>query len=224
MDNASLYTIKLIRKEHLENEYYSFDFEKPEGFHFEAGQYGVFGFKDKDVEGRKFRAFSLASTDQENMIRIATRVPELHSDFKDKMLSLEPGDLMTMNAPRGAFTYDDHQPAVFIAGGIGITPIRSMLLCKKRIEASLPDTLIYSELESCYPFRKEIETIDGLEIQYAADVAPTQALIRNVADAKANTCFYYLSGSPGFVNGITALLEEEGIDEDHIRHDVFVGY
>jgi len=210
--------------EHMENEYYYFDFEKPEDFHFDEGQYGVFGFKDKEIEGRKFRAFSLASTDDENLIRIATRIPETPSDFKKNMLALKPGDEMTMNAPRGEFLYDSEHIAVFIAGGIGITPIRSMLLCKKRLEAHKHDVLIYSELQSCYPFKSEIEKIADVEIQYAADVEPTQKLIKDVASSHKQDSTFYLSGSPGFVNGIKALLESVGVNENQIRHDVFVGY
>jgi len=218
------YEIKLIGRKHIDQDYYQFDFEKPAGFKFEEGQFGVFGFKDKVIEGRALRAYSLASSNEESFIRIATKIVANPSDFKKKMMEMKAGDIMTLNAPKGDFVYDTNRKGVFIAGGIGITPIRSMLLSKKRLEKKREDILIYSELASSYPFKEELDRLSGLEIRYAADVAPTQKLIIEVALSNKGNTMYYLSGSPGFVTGLKALLEQQGIKPEDIRHDVFTGY
>jgi ferredoxin-NADP reductase len=216
------YKIQLLRRYCLEKEYFCFDFTKPEGFEFIEGQFGVFGILNKEVEGRKLRAFSIASTNEEPFIRVATKINSTPSSYKKIWMELLIGEEVTMNAPLGEFVYENKLDAVFIAGGIGITPLRSMLFSKQRISQS--DTLIYSELEGIYPFKDEIMSIPHLTVLYAADIEPTQRVIRESAQKHQNDALYYLSGSPGFVKGITALLKEQGIMEDHIRFDVFLGY
>lgn len=224
MNNTSNYKMELIRREHIENEYYSFDFKKPDGFVFEEGQFCLFELLNKEIEGRPFRAFSIASTNDESVLRIATRISDKCSAFKHELLTMPIGDEISVTQPKGKFILDDDHDAVFIAGGIGITPIRSMLLSKERNNHERHDVLIYSELEECYPFNDEFTNLPNLEIQYAADVEPTQKLIIDNSEKYKNTVFYYISGSPGFVNGISGLLKEHGVEQDHIRHDVFTGY
>lgn len=223
MGNAMEYTISLLKKEHLVNEYYSFDFKKPEGFSFKEGQYGVFGLVDKEIEGRKLRAFSMASTSEDDIVKVATRIVSSPSSYKEFLLKLEPGESVTMNAPRGEFVLDTSKKAIFIAGGIGITPIRSMILSNVS-HRTRNDVLIYSELEAAYPFKDELEKIDHLEIIYAADIEPTQKAIKKTSSLYLNNAYYYLSGSPGFVKGLTALLNEQGILNENIKFDVFTGY
>jgi len=224
LNNPSEYTIPLLKMEHLENEYYCFDFKKPEGFSFVEGQFGVFGIVGKEIEGRKLRAFSIASTSDEEVIKMATRIIEAPSSYKEKLLALQPGELVTMNAPRGEFVLDLSRDAIFIAGGIGITPIRSMILSKSRNVKTRKDVLIYSELQASYPFKEELENLSNLEIHYAADIEPTQKAIIEVAAMHLNDAYYYLSGSPGFVKGLTGLLTEHGIVTENIKFDVFTGY
>ncbi len=224
MSNAAVYKLKLLHSENLVKDYYLFDFTKPEGFTFVNGQFGVFGLIGEEVEGRKLRAFSIASTNEESFIRIATRILPAPSDFKQKLLDMKLGGEVSMNAPLGDFSLNEAYGAVFIAGGIGITPIRSMLLSKQRSQSSRNDTLIFSELDGNYPFKSEVEKLVDLDILYAADVEPTQSVIIQTALKHKNDVFYYLSGSPGFVNGIKALLEQNGIVKEQIKFDAFIGY
>ncbi|MCK5732103.1 MAG: FAD-dependent oxidoreductase, partial [Tenericutes bacterium] len=134
------------------------------------------------------------------------------------------GEEILVTTPKGKFILEENFDAVFIAGGIGITPIRSILLSKERNNLKRHDVLIYSELEKCYPFSDELKKLPNLEIQYAADIKPTQKLIIDNAEKFNNTVFYYISGSPGFVNAISGLLKEHGVEQSHIRFDVFTGY
>ena len=216
--------IKLISSRHLENEYFCFDFEKPKDFIFKEGQYCLFELNNKELIGRKIRAFSIASTSDESIVRIATRIVEKCSDYKVALKSMKTGEEISVSVPKGEFILETSTNGVFIAGGIGITPIRSMLLSKTRNNSMRKDVLIYSELEKCYPFKKELETLPNLTIHYAADVEPTQKLIISNALEFKNTVFYYVSGSPGFVNGISNLLMANGVQKDRIRYDSFIGY
>ncbi|MFH0992981.1 MAG: FAD-dependent oxidoreductase [bacterium] len=224
MNQAANYEIVLIKCVHLEKEYYYFDFTKPEGFAFTEGQFGLFGILGREIEGRKLRAFSIVSTNGDPFIRVATRIVASPSDFKRCLLELNPGDRVSMKAPLGEFILDASRLAVFIAGGIGITPIRSMLFSNLRNVGRRNDVLIYSELEANYPFREELEKLSGLETLFAADIEPTQKVIIQTVEKRQNDAVYYLSGSPGFIRSITALLEAHGIQSESIRFDVFVGY
>lgn len=224
MSETNTYNVMLIDRERLDNEYYRFDFEKPEGYHFKEGQYAIFKLIDHDLEGKDFRIFSIAYTNEEPYIRIATRIPELHSDFKEVLLHMPVGNKINMSEPKGKFVLEPDCECVFIAGGIGITPIRSMILSQSLQEDGEKEELIYSELESCYPFKEELEHISGLNIDYCADIEPTQNTIRQAVKKYKNNVTYYISGSPGFVKGISGLLKENGVTDEHIKHDLFVGY
>ena len=218
------YTIKLLEKIHLENEYYEFDFEKPAGFEFIEGQFGKFELLDKNIDDVIFRIFSIASTTDEKAIKISTRIIDTPSLYKKKLLNMSLGEKIKLNAPIGKFTLEQKAKAVFIAGGIGITPIRSILLSNKCRKHSYVGELIYSELDKCYPFKEELEALDNLKISYAADIEPTQKLIIDAAKRNKNEAFYYVSGSPGFVKGISNMLKENGVDSHFIKFDIFAGY
>lgn len=216
--------VKLMHQEHLQNDYYEFDFEKPKDFEFIEGQYGTFEIVNKDIDDRNFRVFSIASTNDENYIRIATRITDKPSVYKQELLKMHEGEEILMKAPIGKFTLEPDYKAVFIAGGIGITPIRSIILCSKYQQQNRKDYLIYSELDQCYPFKDELEAVDGLKIDYAADIEPTQRLVISAAKENQNDSYYYVSGSPGFVKGISSLLKDNGVEPDKIKFDVFAGY
>lgn len=196
-------------------------FDKPEGLLYEDGQYGIFLHVDKEVEGRKMRAFSFASSHLEDVLMIGTRAIEQASSFKEFMKQLQPGDHMTVDGPTGRFTWNPNKPAVFIAGGIGITPIRAML---SGMEHRRDATLIFSEATEHYPFLDDIETMEDLTLQLASGVPRTRFLIEQATRLHQNDAVYYVSGSPSFVNGVTEQLEQLGISNNNIRFDRFTGY
>lgn len=223
MEN-NLYEIRFLERKQLVGEYYQFTFEKPAGFEFKEGQYAVFGFVNQVIQNRPLRSFSILTSNHETEISFATKIAETPSEFKKMLINLQPNDLMTMRGPLGHFIYDPNTLSIFIAGGIGITPIRSMIFSNRRITNHYTDILIYSELEKHYPYDEELTMQAHLEIFYAYDIEPTQILIRQIALQYLDNVHYYLSGSPGFVRGITALLTSIGVMEDKIMHDEFVGY
>ena len=103
--------------------------EKPDGFSFEPGQFvevGLIDPPDTDAEGDS-RAFTLASAPHELDLMIATRLRD--TAFKRILKNLSTGAEINLDGPFGSFTLhrDGSRPAVFLAGGIGITPFRSIL-------------------------------------------------------------------------------------------------
>jgi len=208
----------------MANGYYVFNFEKPKGFEFLEGQFGVFSHVNRSVEGKPTRAFSIASGKNENTIKIGVKIIESPSDFKKKMLEMIPGDFMSFRGPVGKFTLEEDHDSVLIAAGIGITPIRSLLLQMKDIEYSGAVDLIYSEGKECYPFKDEIDGMSFLKKHYLSTPEQTISTIKSVSDDYHKHTFYYVCGSPGFVKAIKVVLTENDVPYDHIKYDPFTGY
>src|SRR5215475_2070492 len=118
---------KLKNKVELAKGTMGFYFDRPAGFQFRAGQFGEWTLIDPpetDAEGN-FRTFTIASAPAEEDLMIATRMRD--SAFKRVLRSAPTGIEVELDGPFGSMVlHGDHrQPAVFLAGGIGITPFRS---------------------------------------------------------------------------------------------------
>jgi ferredoxin-NADP reductase len=101
----------------------AFYFEKPAGFEFKAGQFSNFTLIDPpetDAEGN-LRPFSIASAPGEEDLMVATRMRD--TAFKRVLKYVALGTEIRVDGPFGSFTLhrDGSRPAVFVAGGIGIS-------------------------------------------------------------------------------------------------------
>lgn len=215
------YVLKLLETIELGQDYVLFQFEKPQDFDFEEGQYGVFLHVDKEIEGRRMRAFSFASSSDRTTLDIATKIVDEPSDFKQKMMELKPGDTMTVDGPMGNFIHDKVRPNVLIAGGIGITPIRSIL---QQYGGQTRFHLVYSERHHHFPFQKELEDMPNVNDIYVSGIETTTGAIEAAVANHGNGAAYYISGSPGFITGIKAILEDLSVDSGNITFDRFTGY
>lgn len=210
---------------------YSFVFEVPETFNWLPGQHGIFRFKKEiPMEGKNFRIFSFASIKEEKIILISTRIIDDPSDFKKNLLKLKSGDVMTVDSAMGKFTLDDYsRPILIMAGGIGITPVRSFI---KEIEFDKPKindmNILYSDDrgEFAYQdvFSETNEKYEGLEIELIGDREIFTERIDAYAKDYKNKSLYYISGTPGMVKFITEKLNGFGIEKGNIVTDTFAGY
>ena len=124
------YKVKLKCKREIAEGTMAFHFEKPAGFVYKAGQFAnctLINPAETDAEGNS-RVFSLASAPYENELMVATRMRD--TAFKRVLKTMEPGTEVTLDAPYGSFTLHNNLsvPAVFLTGGIGVTPVRSIIL------------------------------------------------------------------------------------------------
>lgn len=99
-------------------------------YDFRAGQHADFVFMHSSAgdESDNSRTFSLANSPHEKgLIMIALRMRE--TGFKTALKAAALGTKFRVSRPRGSFTLhkDFTRPAVFLAGGIGITPMRSII-------------------------------------------------------------------------------------------------
>ena len=126
----SIHMVRLLGREDVADGTMAFHFEKPDGFQYKAGQFADWTLIDPpqtDAEGNT-RGFSLASAPYETDLRIAKRLR--NTAFKRVLKDLPDGTHVKLDAPYGAFTLGTKTaiPAVFLTGGIGITPVRSIVL------------------------------------------------------------------------------------------------
>ena len=110
---------------------YTFLFKKEKDLTWKAGQHGLFSITHKKIKNST-KPFTVASAPTENVVRLTMRIGENPSDFKKAMLELKQGMKVKMSGPVGSFYLKDNKPSLLIAGGIGITPFRSIL---KQVEA-----------------------------------------------------------------------------------------
>src|ERR1041384_4886391 len=122
------YETTLTRSETVAEGTMAFHFAKPAGFKFTAGQsmnVSLIDPPETDAKGTS-RTFSIVSAPYENELVIATRMRD--TAFK-RVLKAMPAGRVGLRGPAGMFTLDpaDARHAVFLAGGIGVTPFVSML-------------------------------------------------------------------------------------------------
>src|SRR5690554_4968383 len=139
---------------------FTFLFEKEKDLIWKAGQHGLFRIIHKSIKNHT-RPFSVASAPTENLVRITLCISDDPSDFKKAMLELKQGMKLSMSGPVGSFYLKDNSPTILIAGGIGITPFRSIA---KQIEAEgngieKPIHLLYMDSKKSYVFKDELDGI-----------------------------------------------------------------
>lgn len=205
---------------------YSFIFRPAKPCIWKAGQHGIFLFPRTRIMGKFWRAFSIASSSHEGVIRIATIIKDEPSDFKKHLLALHIGDHMIMHGPFGEFHVSNKiSRIVGIAGGIGITPFRALLkdiALGVIIDTKL--TLIYSAIGT-YTFKEELEVLakhPAIEIIYTETPEQVNAALDAQVALHGNSASYFISGSPGMINALRKSCISKGIT--HIVNDSFKGY
>ena len=231
--------VKLIKKEEVANETMAFHFEKPEGFTFKAGQFGDFTLlnpSETDEEGN-VRGFSLAHAPYEDDLMIATRMRD--TAFKRVLRNLPIGTELKLDAPYGNFVLHKTEttPAVFLTGGIGITPVRSIIAQATRDKLPHKITLFYSNktpedtafLQDLQSFAKENPNFTFVPVMTRDETwqgekghITKEILTKCVPDL--TTPIYYLSGPASMVATMRQILTDAQVNEDNIRTEEFSGY
>ena len=137
---------KLKRRREIAEGTMAFHFEKPAGWAFKPGQYVDMTLLDPpetDSEGN-IRSFSIASAPQEDTLMVATRMRD--TAFKRVLKTMPLETQVKVEGPLGSFTLHSNasRPAVFLAGGIGITSFQSILVDAARTGLANRIVLFYS--------------------------------------------------------------------------------
>lgn len=176
---------------------------------FSAGSYAHLRVPGVSEGEKSVHEFSFASAPGEEQLQfgIDTRSG---SPYQRALAALMPGDGIELFKIRSHLTWPpDAADAVMIAGGIGVTPFRSMLRDAKR-QASRPRvTLIHASRES-HPYAAELERL--ADERRACDRSGLPEILAHTA-AKLPYAHYYVAGSAGFVDGVAKQLSAAGISQ-----------
>ncbi|MBS0169569.1 MAG: FAD-dependent oxidoreductase [Nitrospira sp.] len=237
------YTVKLSRRQTVAEGTMAFYFDKPTGFAFTPGQFvdvTLPHLPDSDTGGNT-RALSIASAPQEPTIMVATRLRE--TAFKRELQRMPLGTTVQLEGPFGrlALHTDQTRPTVFLSGGIGITPFRSMLVYAA-IEG-LPQRMLlfYSNRRpEDAPFLEELQALQQQNSRYTFVGTMTEpqksarpwkgatGFIDNALLSKyltdADSPVYYVVGPPGMVTALRAMLKAAKVEDRDIRTEQFSGY
>ncbi|MEK6406848.1 MAG: FAD-dependent oxidoreductase [Acidobacteriota bacterium] len=237
------YKIKLKRREDVAEGTVAFHFHKPEAFQFKAGQFLRFTLIDPpetDAEGAG-RTFSIASAPHEEDLMIATRMRD--TAFKRVIKSMALGSEIEIKGPYGKMTLHDDpaRPAVFLTGGIGITPFRSIALDAAHAGLAHRLHLFYSnrrpqdaafldqlaELEKINPNYRFIATMTSATASTSSWTGETgyinaEMLARFIDDLKAPV--YYVAGPQALVTAMKKTLGEAGVSDADLSAEEFSGY
>jgi ferredoxin-NADP reductase len=227
------YDVTLQRREEIAEGTFAFYFEKPAGFAFKAGQSVSLALREPpSAPNSARRTFSLVSAPFEPELAVATRLREA-SAFKQALKMLPLGATVRLTGPLGKMTLheDSTRTAVFIAGGIGITPFISMLRQAIHDRLRQPLLLLYSNRSpDRAAFLTELQDLARQHDNFRLHAKMTTGrdrvsdeTIRNfVGDAAAP--IYYLVGPPAFVGAITEALMRLGVNSNALQSEMFYGY
>jgi glycine betaine catabolism B len=209
-------------------------------FNYTAGQFAFFdiGGVYNDPKG-PIRHFTISSSPTENFIMFSTRIRD--SPYKQRLLTLEKGAKVKIRGPEGQFVlHEDYsKPAVFLSGGIGVTPFRTMI--KYATDKQLPlkivmfdsnrnrDNILFrKEFDEWAKVNKNLKIIYTIseENQHGSQSPSSTAqsdtdwkgeygridkamILKYIDTNTLNNSIFYVCGPPSMLKAMQALLEEE---------------
>lgn len=218
-----------------------FTFKLNKKFNFTPGQYLEWTLPHKGIDSRgNRRYFTIASSPTENNLKLGIRFYPQGSSFKKALLNLNAKTQIVASQLAGDFVLpkDANKKLVFIAGGIGITPFRSMIKYlldtnqKRQIillySNKTASEIIYKDIFDLAFSKLRIKTVYTLTEQQSADWKGKKGRIdakmiaEEVPDWKER--FFYLSGPHVMVSAFEQVLKNMGVGSRQIKTDFFPGY
>ncbi len=218
--------LKLIKKIKESENINTYIFKPDSDFKWMAGQYLIYSLTHKNQDNRgKMRFFTISSSPFQKYPSITTRIDKINgSSFKKALDLLKIGDEINIKGPDGDFVINDFKKSyVFIAGGIGITPFRSILGQLNHKNLDLNIVLLYSGKNNSLVFKKDLESLKlkKLKIKYF-DKRINKTDIEKIKDFKKR--IFYISGPDAMIEDIEKMLLEIGLKKENIKSDYFSGY
>ena len=220
---------------------------------YTAGQFAFFDICGvyNDPKG-PIRHFTISSSPTENFIMFSTRIRD--SPYKKRLSTLEEGTKVKVRGPEGQFVLhqDYSKAAVFLSGGIGVTPFRTMI--KYATDKQLPlkiimfdsnrnrDNILFKkEFDDWSNINKNLKIIFTIsEDQHGQQSSSTSKnddwkgeygridksmILKYVDSNMLNNSIFYICGPPSMLKAMQALLQEDlTIPKERIKVEEFTGY
>lgn len=233
------YSLVLQGKKEIAKSIWEFVFEPVKPIQFVAGQYLEWSIPHAGTDARgNRRYFTIASSPSEKTIKLAVKIPEKPSSFKNALLNLNQGSEIYATNLEGEFVLDtkNKTPLVFVAGGIGITPYRSSVKYMIDKNISRPITLFYiAKNPSEFVYKELFKSAERLGVKTVYLVSePTKEwegetghltleMIRKYVPEYESSVFY-ISGPQPMVMAYEELLQKIGNGKIKYKADFFPGY
>lgn len=247
---STTFQVRLVDRREVAEQTMAFLFEKPAGWIFRPGQFvdlTILAPSETDAEGNT-RGFSVASAPEENYLMFVTRMRD--TSCKRILRSMPIGAEVKIEGPFGNLTLHNNmkRPAILLAGGIGITPFRSIVVHAAKAKLQHKIVLFYSNrTPEAAAFLSELKVLErenpnfrfvptmtdmkGSHLSWAGERGLINyELIAKHLEPLASPAFYeagpiyYIAGPPQMVVGIRSVLTNSGVDDDDIRTEEFAGY
>ncbi len=235
-------TLRLRRKHKISPEIIDFVFTPSQALAFVPGQYIelTLNHPHPDARGNR-RYFTIASSPTEETVHLGVRFYKRGSSFKRALSALDTRAKILGAQIAGDFTLpaDGKQKLAFIAGGIGITPYRSMLKYLLDTDQQRDIILLYANKTAEDIAYKDVlgeaQKRLGVKVLYTltgASSVPANwtggtgridaRMIREAVPDYQERLFY-ISGPPEMVNTCERALRDIGVRRERIKKDFFPG-
>ena len=233
------FVLTLERIERAAADTYDFVFSTPHRLAFQAGQYleWTLPVGHSDNRGNR-RYFTVASAPTEGEVRLGVKFYRKPSAFKRTLSDLAPGDTIHAAQVAGNFTLpsDAKKKLAFLAGGIGITPFRSMLQYLIDEGEARPIVVLYGcEDQDDIAYGDVLDAAErklGIRTVYAVARGARRGQYPGYIDARLVKAaipdyrerIFYISGPQAMVKAMRHTLTEMGVHRSRIKTDFFPGF
>lgn len=231
-------TLKEVQK--VSDRVYSYAFQPEHRFNFLPGQYmdWTLAHVPYDSRGNR-RTFTIASSPTEPVVHLGMKYYEPASMYKAAFERLQPGDTIYAGQIAGNFTLNgnENKKLVFVAGGIGVTPFRSMVkyLTDKGLQSDVVLLYVVADPQEL-AFMQEFRAAEAVGVRTIPVVTNSQLAAPGMLSASLNTDLlrqlvpdhaeriFYVSGPNLMVDATKRYLRDLGVPKRHIKTDHFSGY
>lgn len=224
--------LKLKEKIKMTHDVIAFKFEPMTKFDFKAGQYLEWTLSHLKPDSRGIRRFfTISSSPTEDFVMLTSKFYDKPSTFKQALQKLEPGDEIGAGNLSGEFTLpkDSGEKLCFIAGGIGITPFRSMIKWMVDSKEKRNIVLLFSnKTEEDIVFKDIFDKAKELRVRTVYINTDKMGYIdeamikKEVQDWKER--IFYVSGPEPMVEAFEKMLKGMGVGRESLKRDYFPGY
>lgn len=242
VNEKSRLMLTLKEKENVAQDVFHFTLSQNRPFSFLPGQYLEWTLPHENPDNRgNRRYFTIASSPTENELAIGIKISEKRSSFKNALQALPVGGSLSATELSGDFVMpnDAKKKLVFVAGGIGVTPFRSMVKYLVDKKENRDITLFYAAMtEKDFAYTdlfKEAEAVDLKTVYVVSEETSVTAnfkghtgyLTAEIVKAEVpdfTDRIFYLSGPHGMVVAYKKMLKSLGVKRKNIKTDYFPGF
>ncbi|MDR0373948.1 MAG: FAD-dependent oxidoreductase [Nitrososphaerota archaeon] len=213
----------------------SFRFIRPEGLNYKPGQFFFVNLQHQGKEIRKHFSFSSSPTEPD-YIEFTKKLSD--SEYSTVLWGTKPGAGVQIDAPYGKFTFEGEYPKVaLLAGGIGITPFRSMIkyAADKSLNSHIAlfygcrtpvDIVFRDEWESTQKNNrlKVVLVVNEATPNWTGRTGVINADLIKQELPDYREYIFFACGPPGMVKAMQILIENLGLPKEQLKLEYFTGY